>query len=74
MAKPSFSVVIVIAILVTASLCYDLVGSWQLEPNSQPSQTINSPLTFQFDRTIDSSGRISSKLFVYDCFISQFLY
>ena len=71
MTKPSFSSALVLALLAAASLCFDLVGSWQLTPSAQ---SISSALTFQFDRTVDSSGRISSKLFVYDCFISQFLY
>lgn len=31
-------------------------------------------MTFQFARSADSSGAVTSKLFVYDCFLAQFLF
>jgi hypothetical protein len=47
---------------------YDLVGSWAETERGQGA------LTFQFARNCDSSGAVTAKLFVYDCFLAQFLF
>jgi hypothetical protein len=61
-------------LLTVVSVAYGLDGSWQLTRVNQKYGSINNGLTFQFGRNVDSNGNINSKLFVYDCFISQFLY
>lgn len=53
--------------LVSLVATYDLVGSWA-------QQGGQGALTFQFARSSDSSGAVTSKLFVYDCFLAQFLF
>lgn len=58
--------------LIIFTFSYSLEGAWDLTSSSQfPSL---SDLTFQFTKTVDGNGNITSKLFVYNCFISQFLY
>lgn len=54
--------------LVSLVATYDLVGSWA-------QHGAQGALTFQFARSFDNSGAITSKLFVYDhCFLAQFLF
>jgi hypothetical protein len=73
MRKPSLINILILLTLVFSSLGYDLIGSWELAPSSPRYQLIER-LTFQFMKDVDSEDQVSTKLFIYDCFISQFIY
>lgn len=62
-----------LALLLCLATNYDIVGSWQLSSLPAKYEFLTDSLTFQFAKSADANG-ITTKLFVYDCFLSQFLY
>jgi hypothetical protein len=60
--------------LLWSASSYDVVGAWQLVVVPGRYVSMGTGITFQFAKSVDASGSITSKLFVYDCFLSQFLY
>ena len=51
---------------------YSLDGAWNLVPSEGQFKYIDSTATFQFKRQLDNQGAITSQLFVYNCFLSQY--
>ena len=69
-----FVLIIVMAIILATS-GFTVDGSWDLVlPYTNPYTNINESLTFQFKRTTTDSNNIISNLYIYGCFLSQFLY